>query len=103
MHHQFDKPVPVILGTTLYVVSGTREAIDILQLQWPPSASHFCRDAANQALSECTSRKRNARLLRSAREAFVAAAAEADLLVYERSSFSTHHSRGAPHLGTDPK
>lgn len=90
MHHQFDEPVPVILGTILYAVSGTREAIDLLQLRWPVLTSGRCAAAATQALLECASRKRNARLLRSAREAFIAAAAEADVLMYERSASSVH-------------
>jgi hypothetical protein len=84
MDYQFEKPVSVILGTVTYVVSGTREATEMLTRRWPPMVNGFCRDAAAQALQKCASRKRSSQLVKKAREAFVSAAAEADMLMYER-------------------
>lgn len=85
MDYEFDKPVSVIIGTAIYVVSGTREAAELLASKWPSMVGGFCRDAAKQALLQCMGRKRNPRLIRKAREAFIAAAAEADMLTYDRS------------------
>lgn len=84
MDHQFEKPVPVILGTIHHVVASTKEASEMLVSRWP-IVGDGSRGAAKRALRAAMDGKRNSRLIKKAREAFVAAAAEADVLMYERS------------------
>lgn len=84
MDQQFEEPVSVILGTMGYVVATTKQASEMLASRWPVTSSRS-QHAAQQALQAVMDGQRNGRSIRKAREAFVAAAAEADILMYERT------------------
>jgi hypothetical protein len=82
MDYDFDRPVRVILGTESYLVTNTRQAAEILLLHWPDNGGQGY-SAAKNALELAMGSKRNRWLLRRARQAFVSAAAEADILMYD--------------------
>lgn len=90
--YNFNEPVRVILGTVSYVVASTRQASEVLISKWPTEGG-WNHDAARNALLAAMGEKRNGRLIRKARQAFIIAAAEADILMHDRPSNKAPFSR----------
>jgi hypothetical protein len=91
--YDFKEPVRVVLGTVSYVVGSTRQASEVLRSKWPTDGS-WNHNAAKNALLIAMSNKRDGRLIRKARQAFITAAAEADVLMYDRPDHKPPFSAG---------
>lgn len=89
MDYAFDRPVRVILGTASYIVTTTRQAAEILSLYCPEEGGGGY-NAAKDALELAMGSKRNRWLLKRARQAFVSAAAEADILMHDADERRLH-------------
>ncbi len=79
----FGKPVKVILGPVVHIVTNTRQAAELLTTKWPMKNSANA-DLAKRALLLATSGPHDDFLIEKAREAFADAAAEAEILLPDR-------------------
>lgn len=95
MDYAFDRPVRVILGTAGHIVNTTGQAAEILSLYWPEEGGQGY-SAAKDALEVAMGSKRNRWLLKRARQAFVSAAAEADILMYDAGEHSQRRLASSP-------
>ncbi|HWK64415.1 MAG TPA: DUF982 domain-containing protein [Rhizobiaceae bacterium] len=89
MDYEFDQPVRVILGTASHNVATTSQASEILLHYWPEQGGRGY-SAAKDALELAMGSKRNRSLLKRARQAFVSAAAEADILMHDAGDRPQH-------------